>query len=494
MSMQRVGLLLRAPSSPRSPSSATPSTTAVRPPTTTTTRATSDCFPRRRSSCRGSTSTSPTRAAPGRRPPSRSRTSRQSRADRAGDALDRRHADPVRWLNLYLTGYDTQSINLYEVIALGHIAPPRGTGTEISPVRFFGSEPGAQHVPLRSSAAAAAAHLPRKGAGARRRVGGYRDTAFRKGLGSPMGHIRAIPERENTATPASFPHQYRSNFPSTRYGRFTGDSRRDGRQPLPSRFATCWIEDGPGEFRTELTAWREPLTRATESCSGYAENRVQRATEYVLFDEEENAVRGAFQSGPDADFPFAHVVVASVNRLGFRDGELPSFFDGERIAGWVYPNLDDPRDDATGLPPAKRGSRVRCEQKDTTPRASMSSPWATAACQTEASPKSQKATSPSPRRRMSTRQKNCSQPGPSSPPPRRRTVATFDTRPQPVLASLAHHTTTRSLRRRVTHWRHRTRTRADASVVGTFVVRPANAPTVSCSCELRLAAHAAWTS
>src|SRR4028118_1070952 len=38
-------------------------------------------------------------------------------------------AYPVVWFNVYLTGYDTQSINLYDVIAQGQIAPPRGTGT-----------------------------------------------------------------------------------------------------------------------------------------------------------------------------------------------------------------------------------------------------------------------------------------------------------------------------------------------------------------------------
>ena len=41
---------------------------------------------------------------------------------------------PVIAFNVYLTGYDVQSINLYDVIARGLIAPHAGTGSKISPV------------------------------------------------------------------------------------------------------------------------------------------------------------------------------------------------------------------------------------------------------------------------------------------------------------------------------------------------------------------------
>ena len=41
---------------------------------------------------------------------------------------------PVIAFNIYLTGYDVQSINLYDVIRRGRIAPDDGTGYDVSPV------------------------------------------------------------------------------------------------------------------------------------------------------------------------------------------------------------------------------------------------------------------------------------------------------------------------------------------------------------------------
>ncbi|HEX7830441.1 MAG TPA: hypothetical protein VF787_12340, partial [Thermoanaerobaculia bacterium] len=47
------------------------------------------------------------------------------------------YAYPVLDFNVYLTGYDTQSINLYDIIARGIIAPQFGTGTDVSEVGQF---------------------------------------------------------------------------------------------------------------------------------------------------------------------------------------------------------------------------------------------------------------------------------------------------------------------------------------------------------------------
>lgn len=43
-------------------------------------------------------------------------------------------AYPVFTFNIYLTGYDVQSINLFDVIVRGEIAPDEGTGSDVSPV------------------------------------------------------------------------------------------------------------------------------------------------------------------------------------------------------------------------------------------------------------------------------------------------------------------------------------------------------------------------
>jgi hypothetical protein len=48
---------------------------------------------------------------------------------------------PVIAFNLYLTGYDVQSINLYDVIVGGRIAPEAGTGPDVSPVGRLSGNP-----------------------------------------------------------------------------------------------------------------------------------------------------------------------------------------------------------------------------------------------------------------------------------------------------------------------------------------------------------------
>ncbi len=49
---------------------------------------------------------------------------------------------PVITFNIYLTGYDVQSINLYDFFARGRIAPNDGTGSDVSPVgKLSGTSP-----------------------------------------------------------------------------------------------------------------------------------------------------------------------------------------------------------------------------------------------------------------------------------------------------------------------------------------------------------------
>ena len=318
-------------------------------------------------------------------------------------------AFPLLSFNIYLTGYDTQSINLYDVIVLGQMAPPRGTGVDESNrgdfsrenaarntstcrslphqipaiyqtrmreaftrgrVPAFGDEPACETVGRAHPNGHAIGYVtidvvstctpltpsdPRYFSEAiafdNVLTGEYMQVnrATHSSEGNPMVHIRAIPEGESAATRATLA-QYVSNFPSTFYGRLTGTSKRDGRQPLPSRFATRWMQGGPGEFQTELTLWREPLTVTTPSCAAYGHNRAQRTTEYVVFDEDENAQAAAYIAAPDADFPVPQNVVTSTMRLGFRDSELPEP-EPDAVAGWVYVNLDDPTGQPTGYAP-----------------------------------------------------------------------------------------------------------------------------------------------
>lgn len=311
-------------------------------------------------------------------------------------------AYPVLSFPIYLTGYDVQSINLYDVIQNGRIAPPRGTGTSVSPQGDFSrrnfeldrseclSIPSqlSEETISRLKQALVIGRVPAQGSNPQcLKVGtvhgnvhaaGYvtidvvracrtlspADAAYyvdtiaydnvligewiqvdrsrRFAEGNQMVHIRAIPEGETTAVRAAFPEIYRSNFPRTFYGRFTGNSKSDGRQPLPSRLAARWIHGGAGAYNTELTIWREPQTGTGASCASYADNGDMTATEFVTFDENENAVGFAVERGPiDPPLPPDSMIVLPAQRRAVdRDDTYFPFPANDALSGWMYLNLD----------------------------------------------------------------------------------------------------------------------------------------------------------
>ncbi len=106
--------------------------------------------------------------------------------------------------------------------------------------------------------------------------------------GSPLVHIRAIPE-------GGLPGSIRAtNLPYTFYDRLTagaGSRPRtvDRRQPLPSAFAARWIDGGPTGFQTTYAIWREATTGPNAACADYAANDNMAVAELVRFDERENA-------------------------------------------------------------------------------------------------------------------------------------------------------------------------------------------------------------
>jgi len=120
--------------------------------------------------------------------------------------------------------------------------------------------------------------------------------------GSPMVHIRAIPEGGGVGsltTPPAVP----TNLPDTFYDRYTQqtpqviDRRADRRQPLPSLFAARWINGGTGSFNTNFQIWREGFTTGlcatTTAANGAIGNSLIPFTELVRFDEHENAATQA---------------------------------------------------------------------------------------------------------------------------------------------------------------------------------------------------------
>lgn len=307
-------------------------------------------------------------------------------------------AYPVLTFNVFLTGYDVQSINLLDVIGQGRIArtsneSPRGYRSfhdGIGNVKFLPSAPencSATRMPTSIPAAALAdlqsaltngllsscgtpriggTHTDAKGYAtidlvadctsttpAETRfhteellfdnvlIGDYqivkRNPSFgNHAVGDPMVHIRAVPEGGKAGSLAV------GNLPYTFYDRYTPASRRaiDRRQPLPSTFAARSIQGGPSGFLTHFTLWREGVTASGAACAEHIFNRALRVSEAIRFDERENPTATVFGCFPGCtegkfDTPSA-VVLASGSQM------LPPLNSGD-VGGWMYFNLHNSR-------------------------------------------------------------------------------------------------------------------------------------------------------
>ncbi|HEX8620161.1 MAG TPA: hypothetical protein VF911_21455 [Thermoanaerobaculia bacterium] len=302
-------------------------------------------------------------------------------------------AYPVFSFNLYLTGYDVQSINLGDVIRDGRIAPPTGTGLGPSPTGMYSHSNPALNVSacgdlpsqippsalqrVRQAlttgtipASGNAPACPGVGDTSRRHptaigyvtidvvascettlptetayyrdvirhdnvlVGEYQqlNPALNFAQGGPLVHIRSIRGEDG-----------KTNFPNTFYGRFqsAAQPKLDGRQPLPSAFAARFIYDEfGGAFRTWIKIWRQGWTGPGVPCTAYKCNAKLQIVEFVTFDDEENAVGAAPNDGPVCtpivlEFVTSAVVKAPMDRSGSFFPE--PFWDANN--GWIYMNL-----------------------------------------------------------------------------------------------------------------------------------------------------------
>jgi hypothetical protein len=293
-------------------------------------------------------------------------------------------AFPVVDFNIYLTGYDTQSINLYDVIALGNVAPPNGTGTASSPqgnwshdnrgldltdcrnlpasipaayvtrmheaftsgrVPALGSSPACTHVGSVHSHAIGYATIDVVGScvASTPADAAYATEVLRHdnvlvgdviqvnrgqnfAQGSPMVHIRAMPDDGRPV-----------NFERTFYGHYqsAGNRKADRRQPLPTRFAARWIDGGIGSFETAMKIWRESGTTAASSCLDYM--KLQSVREVATFDDDENGVGAAPEECPFEciELPW---FLPSTGRHLIGDGTFPEP-ENDAVSGWLYLNL-----------------------------------------------------------------------------------------------------------------------------------------------------------
>jgi hypothetical protein len=292
---------------------------------------------------------------------------------------------PVLSFNVYLTGYDVQALNLFDIIERGIIAPDSGTGSDVSPTgplsdpntaivdrQFCDRMPGALDdvyvqimqgalldgvVPgfgpvLPGCATAGGVHehatgyltvdvvgncrfsMPHEPAYFTTDIrydnvltGEYQQLDGQGAVGqmSPLVHIRAIPEG---GSPESRQHgaQYKTNFDRTFYDRYAPSSHSDARQPLPSTFHARWFEGGPAQFETSYKIWREGVTGAGAQCADYPANANLPVREVVVFDDDENFVAGT-------------ITLPETSLLPVTDGDMPQLTNGA-LRGWIYFNLD----------------------------------------------------------------------------------------------------------------------------------------------------------
>jgi hypothetical protein len=302
---------------------------------------------------------------------------------------------PVLSFRFYLTGYDVQSINLYDVIRRGQIAPDDGTGSDVSPVGELSGNPATDtdndnprldeasciDLPVvlpsifinRMLDAFTKGVIPAAGpTPACENIGGVHANAvgyitidlvnkcaptlpsqasyFATELGYDnvlMGDYLQVDGNNDFAQGSPAVHIRAipegggpTNFTRTFYSHLQPGSSRtlDNRQPLPATFATRWIEGGGSGFQTFFKIWREVETPASAACDAYIANRNMPVAEIVRFDEEENPETTV---GDDDD-----QVLPAASLLAIDNNDVIPVNTNDAVAGWIYFNLHNDRDPA----------------------------------------------------------------------------------------------------------------------------------------------------
>jgi len=294
---------------------------------------------------------------------------------------------PVLDFNIFLTGYDVQSISLYDIIYRGQIAPPGTTSDSDTGRRSADNDANtlldisncdvlAVVVPPELAAdLVSALTLGRTLGCGSNRIGGVHtnaigyvtidvaescstalptdagyfttevlfdnvligdyaqiDASNNFAQGNPMVHIRAIPEGGAPTSPAII------NFDRTFYSRYQAGGVADRRQPLPSTFAARWISGSSADFQTSLKIWREGRTTGGAGCA-VTVNSVIPVVELVRFDESENPT--TFTPGRIiSPLPTVPLSRPETSRTPVTDPFFPPNSTSD-VGGWMYLNLDD---------------------------------------------------------------------------------------------------------------------------------------------------------
>jgi hypothetical protein len=327
-------------------------------------------------------------------------------------------AYPMYTFNLFLTGYDVQPVNLYDLFARGAIAPTSNAAPPGSRSAGNGQNPhfladanstcATSPGPLGASLLAELQTAFTKGivsapgcaivnnvGGVHANAVGYatidvvancnahsplaadyftHEILFDNVLtgdyqhvnpnpatgnyagGNPLVHIRAVPEG---GTAGAF---LETALPYTFYDLYTTGSplrTQDRRQPLPSAFMPRFIEGGTGAFNTNLMIWREAFAGPTFCPLAYAKNSFVQAAETIRFDEHENPtfIDGSSCAGPPSCPTVSSFAATSSIPTAFTAYFPPRSQSGD-VGGWLYLNLNNGGSPAYGSTRVPRPSQA----------------------------------------------------------------------------------------------------------------------------------------
>jgi len=285
-------------------------------------------------------------------------------------------AYPVMNFNILLTGYDVQSVNMYDVIGRGAI-PVTGAGATSCPQAAVSPISEGMLSDLRaaltlgrvSSCSAAIGGQHDRAAGyitidvvatcdvTMPTVPAYYDELLYDNVltgdyewvnpnpvngnlasGSPLVHIRAIPGGGAARVPVP------TNLPYTFYDLYTPAATRsmDRRQPLPSTFIARLIQAGPGSFNTNLRIWREGVVPGNSACTDYKTNSgtAMLVKDDVRFDEHENPTIEVGFVGPSPRTPNIYLPATSSTPVSSTLFP-PRLAGSDDVGGFLYLNLDN---------------------------------------------------------------------------------------------------------------------------------------------------------
>ena len=160
--------------------------------------------------------------------------------------------------------------------------------------------------------------------------------------GGPMVHIRAIPEGGHPRD-RPFDPRYLVTAQRTFYDRYQpiGQGRFDARQPLPTVFATRWVRGDRLSFETFFKLWREGID-TSGTCREYARNHLP-VIEIVRFDEEENPEVN-YRCTPGLPCYSEPYTAPMTSLVEYDDRDFFPRHE-EAVSGWFYFNLDDAPND-----------------------------------------------------------------------------------------------------------------------------------------------------